>query len=63
MDERAKSLGMKRSHYIVQVLRQDIIAGPPNLNIVADQAALYGGTVINNNHVSKNTNLKRKKKR
>lgn len=50
VDARAASLGMNRSQYVVQVLRQDLVTGKPNLNIVAEQAALYGGTIQNGTH-------------
>ena len=53
VDGRASSLGMNRSQYIVQVLRQDLITGRPNLNVVAEQAAVYGGTIHNGPHARK----------
>lgn len=36
IDQRAKALGMKRSEYIVQVLRQEIFHGNPNLTIALE---------------------------
>ena len=42
VDRRARSLGMTRSAYIVQVLRQDIISGKPNLSIIAQQSVVNG---------------------
>jgi hypothetical protein len=42
IDERAASLGMKRSQYIVQVLRQELLTGAPNLNIVAEAHPGFG---------------------
>jgi hypothetical protein len=33
---------MNRSAYITQVLRQELLTGAPNLNIVASPAAEYG---------------------
>ena len=52
VDRRAASLGMTRSAYIVQLLRQDIINGSPNLNIVG-QNAIVPGKIINNHHMTK----------
>lgn len=52
VDQRAASLGMTRSAYIVQLLRQDIIHGRPNLNIIG-QDAVVPGKIINNHHVTK----------
>lgn len=49
VDERAKSLGLTRSAYIVQVLRQDILSGRPNLNILAGQMAI-NGDIVNHGH-------------
>lgn len=41
IDARAASLHMNRSNYISQVLRQELLSGRPNLNIVAEQPAEY----------------------
>lgn len=49
VDQRAASLGMNRSAYIVQVLRQDLLSGKPNLNIMAGQMAIHGD-IINHDH-------------
>lgn len=35
-DARAASLGMSRSHYIIQVLRRDLLENNEGLNIVAE---------------------------
>jgi hypothetical protein len=59
VDQRAASLGMTRSAYIVQVLRQDIMTGKPNLSIISHHAVI-NGNIINQN----NTNvISAKKKR
>lgn len=60
VDQRADSLGMTRSAYIVQVLRQDILSGRPNLNIQAGQMAINGDIV---NHHDLNDGKKKKRKR
>ena len=52
VDERAASLGMTRSQYIVAVLRQDLVSGKPNLNIVGKKVAAYGGQIIDNRRAS-----------
>ena len=41
IDARAASLGMNRSQYVVQVLRQDLLTGRPNLNVVAESKPTY----------------------
>ncbi len=41
VDRRAASLGLNRSAYIIQVLRQDLFSGKPNLNIVAESHGEY----------------------
>ena len=38
IDQRARSLGMTRSQYIVQVLRQDLLTGNPNLSVISEHA-------------------------
>ncbi len=42
IDARAKSLGMNRSQYVVQVLRRELLSGNDNLRIVAETSAPYG---------------------
>lgn len=37
IDQRARSLGMNRSQYIVQVLRQDLLTGKPNLSVLSEE--------------------------
>lgn len=44
IDVRAKSLGLSRSGYIVQVLRKEIISGDQGLKIVAEEPVAYSGT-------------------
>lgn len=39
IDKRARSLGLSRSGYITQVLRQDLLSGSPNLSVVAQPEA------------------------
>ena len=41
VDARAKSLHMKRSEYIVHVLRQEIMGNQSTLNIAAESRAEY----------------------
>jgi nitrate reductase assembly molybdenum cofactor insertion protein NarJ len=41
VDERAKSLGLKRSAYIVQVLRKELAERGQAFTIVAEQAGVY----------------------
>ena len=41
VDARAKSLGMNRSQYIVQVLRQDLLEGKRNLLVVGEDRTQY----------------------
>lgn len=53
VDRRAASLGMTRSAYIVQLLRQDIINGRPNLNIVGQNAVVAGKIIDNQSHVKR----------
>ena len=49
VDERAGKFGISRSAYILQCIRREIIEGDPrSMNIVAEQAAAYGGQIINN---------------
>jgi len=42
IDARASSLGMSRSHYIVQVLRRDLLEQSDGLNVVAESGVPYG---------------------
>lgn len=42
IDARAASLGMSRSHYIIQVLRRDLLEQSNGLNIVAESGSSYG---------------------
>lgn len=51
VDKRAAALGMNRSAYIVQLLRQDIMSGKPNLNIISQQASIFNGDVINHHNL------------
>jgi hypothetical protein len=41
IDARADSLGMSRSHYIIQVLRRDLLEQTGGLNIVAESGTTY----------------------
>jgi len=41
IDARATSLGMSRSHYIIQVLRRDLLDQSSNLSIVAEAPVPY----------------------
>jgi len=41
IDARAKSLGMTRSAYIVHVVRNDLLRGAADLNIVAESPPSY----------------------
>lgn len=41
IDTRAASLGMSRSHYIIQVLRRDLLEQSGSLNIVAENGTAY----------------------
>ncbi len=41
LDARAQSLHMSRSQYIVQVLRQELATGRPNLNVIAEKRQSY----------------------
>lgn len=49
VDRRAASLAMTRSAYIVQLLRQDLMTGKPNLNIISQQAVVNGNMNIHHN--------------
>jgi hypothetical protein len=42
IDARAASLGMSRSHYIIQVLRHDLLEQTGGLNVVAESGTAYG---------------------
>lgn len=53
VDARASSLSMNRSQYIVQVLRQDLMSGQSNLNILAEAQPEY--TTRKKNKKSKRT--------
>jgi len=63
VDQRAESLGMTRSQYIVQVIRQDLLTGQRNLSIVAEQAAVYGGKITNSGKHKKNRGARTRGKR
>ncbi len=45
IDARAASLGMSRSHYIIQVLRSDLLEKSDGLNVVAEATTAYGSNL------------------
>ena len=51
VDRRAASLGMNRTAYIIQLLRQDLMTGKPNLNIMSQQMVINGDMI--NHHGQK----------
>ncbi len=55
IDRRATSLGLEIGDYLKQLARTEIAdsAGGKSFSIVADQAASYGGMIINHHHPSR----------
>lgn len=62
LDDRAGSLGMKRSEYIVQLIRQDLATGRPNLSIVAETATV-NGDIIQSHKKPLRYSMRRKRRR
>ena len=54
---------MTRSQYIVAVLRQDLVSGKPNLNIVGKKVAAFGGQIIDNRRVAEYGSKKKRNRK